>query len=166
MRPFVGIVAHRVGPEILPASRLLLGVVFAIHMLIYMLDLYVLDTRGPRLLALPLLDASAQVLFFGGLLTVMGFPQRVLQTLTAAFGTDLVLELIYLPLAFASQAGAGSGIAALSALGALLLLLWSLAVKGHILERATGLPYFVGVTIALGFSLALYALDVVLYGTT
>lgn len=165
IRPFVDIVAHRVGPDVLPASRFLLGLVVVLHLAVYVLDLYLVDTRGTRLIAMPLLDTLAQSAFFAVLLFFMGFPQRILQTLTAAFGADLVFELAYVPVALATSAGADSPIGAIAGLGALVLLLWSLAVKGHILERASGLPYVVGVTIALAFTLGLYALDLRLFGS-
>lgn len=148
----------------MPASRMLLGLILVLHLAVYIFDLYLVDTRGSRLIAMPLLDTLAQFAFFGVLLLAMGFPGRILQTLTAVFGADLVLEIAYVPIALASTAGSESLVGALGGLGALVLLLWSLAVKGHILERATGLPYFVGVTIALGFTLGLFALDTKLFG--
>ena len=163
--PFVGIVAHRVGPDVLPASRFLLGLVLALHLVVYTFDLWVLETAAPRLFALPIIDAGAQGVFFAVLLATMGLPERLLQTLTAAYGAELVLEIVYLPIALAMNTGAETPIAALGSFAALGLLLLSLAVKGHILHRATGLPYFVGVTIALGLSLALIALDDTLFAS-
>lgn len=163
VRPFVRIVAHQLGPDALPPSRLLLGLVITLHLAIYTLDLWVLDAAGPRLVALPLLDVVAQSLFFGVLLMAMGWAARVLQTLIAVFGADLVLGMLYLPVALGAQAGPATAAGALASIAALGLLLLSLGVKGHILNRATGLPYVVGVVLAMGLTLTLLALDRALF---
>ena len=164
LRPFVAILAHREGPESLPASRFLLGLVIACHLAVYAVGMSVSNASNARLLGMPLIDTVAQFAFFAVLLSAMGFRARILQTLTAVFGTDVLLNGIIVPMALAhGTPDAPTPLAPLISLAIIVVMLWSLAVKGHILQRAVGFPYFVGVIIALAFAIALLTVDQVLF---
>ncbi|MDH3587871.1 MAG: hypothetical protein OEQ74_00570 [Gammaproteobacteria bacterium] len=165
VRPFLLIVAHRAGPEHLPASRFLLALVVAGHISIYLAGMLALDVAPPRAVMLPFLDAATQAAFFSALLMGLGLQERLLQTLTAVFGADIVLNTVSVPLALFGTAEPGAPGASVIALVTIVVMLWSLGVKGHILRHAAGFPYFVGVAIALGFFVGFLALDIALYGT-
>ncbi|MDH3646314.1 MAG: hypothetical protein OER80_06040 [Gammaproteobacteria bacterium] len=162
--PFLSIVAHRAGPEDLPRSSFLLGLVVVAHIAIYFAGMILLDVTAPRTLALPLLDTLTQLMFFSALLAGMGLQARLPQTLTAVFGADVLLNSLSVPVAMMVPETSESFTDNLPALAAIGILLWSLGVKGHILHRAVGFPYFVGVLIALGFYIALLVLDTTLFG--
>lgn len=162
LKPFFLIVAHRVGPDVLPRSGFLLGLVIVMHILVYYLGLLVMDTTPGRTLVMPLLDTATQYAFFSVLVVGAGLRERLVQTLTAVFGADVMLNLISLPLAMAPVADPPA--LTLPVLASVIVLFWSLGVKGHILHRALGFPYFVGVLIACGFLIAFLALDSAIFG--
>ena len=162
IRPFLYIVAQRVGPDVLPRSRFLLTLVIATHIVVYYLGMIALEAAPERVLSMPVLDTVTQSAFFSALLLAMGLQDRLIQTLTAVFGADVVLNLISVPLAL--MPSSDSPELSFPVLASILVLLWSLGVKGHILHRATGFPYFVGVLISAGFFIAFLWLDTAIFG--
>lgn len=162
--PFLSIISHRAGPDVLPASRFLLGLVIFTHLMIYALGMYLGHAPPIEIISMPLIDMLAQVLFFSVLLGIAGFKARTLQTLIAAFGVDIIFNSVLLPVAWAMPEGGGVALPPLLSFFALAVLLWSIAVKGHIVHRAIGVPYFVAVLIALGFVVALYVAGQKLFG--
>ena len=163
--PFIQIVAHRAGPQHLPASRFLLGMVIVFHIAVYYAAMLILDVPAPRSVALPVVDTLVQGVLFSALLLFLGLQARVLQTLTAVFGADVLLNLLQLPLAVIGPLSSGSPAAIISLLLLIALALWSLGVKGHILHHAAGLPYFVGVALALAFLVSFLAIEQALLGS-
>lgn len=162
--PFVQIVAHRAGPQHLPASRFLLGLVIVLHVAVYYAAMLILEVPAPRAVALPFVDTIVQGVFFSGLLLFLGLQERLLQTLTAVFGADVLLNLLQLPLAVIGPLSSGSPAAIISLLLLIALALWALGVKGHILRHSAGLPYFVGVALALAFLIGFLAIEQALFG--
>lgn len=162
--PFARIVAHRAGPQHLPASGFLLGLVVLLHVAVYYVAMWILEVEPVRAATLPLLDTVTQGALFAGLLALLGVPERMLQTLTAVFGADVLLNLLQLPLAIIGPISAESPAATLSLLALIALALWSLGVKGHILRHAAGLPYFLGVAIALAFLAGFLAIEYAIFG--
>lgn len=161
-KPFLSIAAQRAGPEVLPKSQFLLTLIVGTHIVVYFAGMRALDAAPGRAVSLALLDTVTQCVFFSALLLIMGFRARLVQTLTAVFGADIVLNLVSLPLAMMSAANPPE--MSFPVLASILVLLWSLGVKGHILQRAVGVPYFVGVVSAAGFLVAFYVLDFAFYG--
>ncbi len=162
--PFAAIAAHRAGPQHLPRSAFLLALVIVVHFLVYLLGMKVLGTPAPRFFVLPLLDTVAQAGFFALLLSAAGFRDRLTQTLTAVFGADALLNVLSVILAMASNASGEAAVGILPAIAALVVMLWSLGVKGHILMHAAGFPYFVGVSLALGMFVFVIAVDYSIFG--
>lgn len=161
--PLVSILAHRAGPETLPASRLLLSLVIAAHLAIYYLSMFAIYDGGSRRIVLPVLDTAVSAVLFALVLYGFRVGARLVQTLTAVFGTELLLNLVLYPVLVASR-GVGGSAGAPLLLIVLGVLLWSLSVRGHILRRATGMSYYLGVTVALLFFLFFYMLDLTLFG--
>ncbi|NNF66186.1 MAG: hypothetical protein HKM98_01615 [Gammaproteobacteria bacterium] len=149
----------------MPRSEFLLGLVIALHIGVYFAGMILLEVGPQRTLALPLLDTVTQAVLFSLVLVFMQLKDRIVQSLTAVFGADVLLNLLSIPLALMSSASIDSAAGSLPALAAIVVLLWSLGVKGHILQRATGFPYFVGVVIALGFYIAVLMIDNSLFGS-
>ncbi|MBT8137834.1 MAG: hypothetical protein KJO54_12525 [Gammaproteobacteria bacterium] len=164
--PFVQIVAHRAGPQHLPASRFLLALVLALHIAVYYAAMVILEVPAARAVALPFVDTLTQSVCFAAVLLFLGLQGRMLQTLTAVFGADVLLNLLQLPLAVFGPLSSGSPAAVVSLLLLIAIALWSLGVKGHILRHAAGLPYFVGVALALVFLIGFLAIEQALFGGT
>ena len=122
----------------------------------------VLDASPERTLSMPLLDTVTQYAFFSILLVSMQQRDRLVQTLTAVFGADVVLNLVSLPLAMIPESEPPE--LTFPLLASLVLLLWSISVKGHILHRAVGFPYVVGVIVSAGFFIVFLFIDSAIYG--
>ena len=75
--PFIRIVAHRAGPQHLPASRFLLGLVIVLHVAVYYAAMLVLDVPAPRSVALPVVDTIVQGILFSALLLFLGLQARL-----------------------------------------------------------------------------------------
>ncbi|GAB4357771.1 MAG: hypothetical protein Kow006_25770 [Gammaproteobacteria bacterium] len=106
-----------------------------------------------------LIKVAIDVLFFGGIvwgaLVWRGYTARWMQTWTALTGSSTLLALIALPtirwLYLGAEAGTVDPLALLLWFG---MLLWNLAVIGHVLRHALQVPLGLGVAIAVGYLLA------------
>lgn len=161
IRAFFDITLRRRGPEDLPASGFLLGLVLGCYALV--------SGLGVAVYARSVADFSAQLaldlaLFFGFFVLLLALYRRtgrLLQTLTALLGTGAMLSAIALPLLLwlrtEDPETPGAGV---PALGMYLLVLWSLMVTGHILHRALEIPFVGGMVLALGY----FTLNIAAFG--
>jgi hypothetical protein len=152
-RAFLKIATLRMGPEDLPASRFLLGLVTAVYLVsgAASVALYTTDA-GEAILQLAV-DLGLTVSFFGGVVVLYGKRPRLVQTMTALLGTGALLSLAALPftawmrlLEITGQPGAG-----VPALGIYFVVLWSISVTGHIVHRALGIPFLGGLIIGVAY---------------
>lgn len=151
---FIDIALHRRGPEDLPASQFLLGLVLLAYLVVSALTLTVISaTRTHVILVLLELVADLGVVFL--LLQFFQKGTRFLQTATALVGTGVVLGVIYIPLLRWDELLAAPPTELTTPRFLILLLfIWSLDVAGFILSRALGKPYIVGVSIVIVYELA------------
>lgn len=150
---FVDIALHRCGPDVLPASRFLLGLVLAAFFFIGLATLQV-DSTPQVALALLLAD---RVLYLGAawlVLSAFDKSRRFVQTATALTGVDVFMNLVALPLWFWDDAlNAPAGRTTLPQILLIVVFLWSLDVGGFILSKALAKPYIVGVSIVVVYFL-------------
>ncbi|MGH8495943.1 MAG: hypothetical protein ACREVN_07380 [Gammaproteobacteria bacterium] len=160
VQAMIEIALHRRGPQDLPASLFLLGLVLAAYATVGFTSALIYQP-GAGIAAMQVaLDLLLFGAFFWIVLTMYRKPARWLQTFTALLGTGAILSLIAMPLHLWRQAtGAEQSAALLPALGLFALLLWSLAVIGHILHHALEIPYLGGIVVAMGY----FALNIVLF---
>ena len=146
---FIDICLFRKGPQDVPVSRFLLGLILAFNFLL---------STGLLLIEAELIQALSQAACAMGLmlaflyliLKLARLAPRFLQTATAALGSDTVFSLGALPLMAAGQfqpEWQGSLSLLLSA-----LMLWAIAVLAHILREALNLPYLAGFGLALAYT--------------
>jgi len=103
------------------------------------------------------LDLLLIVVIFGGLLAATGRRGRIMQTLSALFGTGALLSAIALPFVWTAVRVLAEGAPApgmevpalLSTTGLFMLLLASLLVTGHIVRNALDWSYPAGVLAAV-----------------
>jgi len=154
-RAFTRIATLKMGPEDLPASPFLLGLVTILYLVpgAASLALYATDA-GEALLQL-VVDLGLTVVFFGAVLVIYGRRTRLLQTMTALLGTGALLSLAALPftawMRLLEMTGR-SGVAA-PAIGIYFVVLWSITVTGHIVHRALGIPFIGGLIIGVVYFL-------------
>ena len=93
---------------------------------------------------------------YAGILVTDGRIPRLLQTMTAILGCGAVINFLLIAADVFLSAFLGARI---SGLAALLLLLWSIVVKGHIISRAIDRKLLAGIVAAT----AVFALQLYLY---
>ena len=149
IQPFLEIALFRKAPQDLPESRLLLGIALGAHAVLGM-ALYAM--RKDPLTAL-IAGATGTLLLVTltlSLLLINGLAQRTVRTLTALTGIEVVIGVVGLPVtAWLNAATGSSPIDGIAVLAFVVLLLWDLAVFGHVLRHALSAPLPMGVVLAL-----------------
>ncbi|HEX7081057.1 MAG TPA: hypothetical protein VF329_08600 [Gammaproteobacteria bacterium] len=150
---FVDIALHRRGPQHLPASEFLLGLVLAVYLVIGLAALQFGSTLS-RAVSLLLFDTAVYLVAIWAVLKLFRRPRRFLQTATAFVGTDAFLNTVALPLIFWDESlQAPPDQLTTPRLLFLLLLIWHVDIGGYILSKAVEKPYIVGVSIVIVYVL-------------
>jgi hypothetical protein len=134
VRLFAQIALLRRGPQDLPASELLL----ALTVLGYFCVNFVLSSvlppdahwRGPLLV-----DTVFTLLWYVGLLKLLGRPERILQTTTAVFGFQAVLSPLLIASEWLMRRVGEDWQVPVTCVG-LLLLAWLIAANSHVVKAA------------------------------
>jgi hypothetical protein len=158
---FTEILLLRRGPQDLPTSRSLLATLILLNIVAGTL-LYSGQEGGSSNSLQSIVDIGLSLVMYSAVLNLRGFRERVVQTLTAFTGTGLLLTLILFPISLLlGQEGENFYVTAgrLMFMG---LLIWSLAVDGHIFRHALGTSMMVGTVVAVGIFIArIYILEAV-----
>jgi hypothetical protein len=155
LRPFWAICRLQQGPQDLPASGVLLGLIAILH---WMLNtfLFLSQTNASRALLLSSLEVIGFMVLMYGLLWFLGKATRVIQTTTAFFGSALIIEGFNLPFVhWFVQAQQNETDISLPLLVILGLTIWLLVVYGHILRHALNVSMGMGIMLAFTLSVLL-----------
>lgn len=145
---FWSITVLRAGPQVLPASPVLLWLVLPLHWLVGVaLGLFSAPLGVSALSSL--LGTLIMVAVVQGLLSLRGLGTRAMQTVTALAGGEALLGLMMLQVSLAYFTSGGELGAA--ALLSLFLLGWNVALATHILRQALEVPTAVAFLGALGY---------------
>lgn len=151
------IVMRRRGPEDLPDSAFLLGLLLAAYALVQLPTAVMVFGRAGVGLAAVLVDCLLLAGCFWLLLQWTGHAPRYRQTLAALAGTGALFATAQLPLVYLARLSAIEGQpAAGPTLGLLLLLLWSIVVQAHITARALSASFGLGLGLALVYFVLSY----------
>jgi hypothetical protein len=161
LKVFADIVLWRRGPQDLPASRLLLGLVAAVYVAVSVLQMVLFapaDTAGAWFIIV-VLDP---LLLVGGtylLLRLFNHPERFLQTTTAILGTGALLSVVLsMPIdAWISRGNVPANSVA-AGLSQLALVVIGALVMGRILQQASGSNLLTGVALSLTYFLVIVLL--------
>jgi hypothetical protein len=162
----VGIIRFRKGPEDLPASIGLLAAALT-GMVLSQFALLALPTEESHInpLVVMLLDLALWLSGVFVALRAAGHSARYVQTMTAIFGTQVVLAPVLFVIRWALLAYQEQpGISALAQLLFVVVVMWSLAVIVRILRSATGWPVFACVLLALSIAMFTGLAALTLYG--
>jgi len=140
----------RAGPQEVPASGFLLGLVLAVHFAVG-IALELFSVALPRALWGALVGTLTTVVLLHLLLVIRRRPARLVQALTALAGCEALVGLIAVPLTAWVIAFGDAQFA--PRLLSMLLLVWSIAFTGHIFRHALDLNRVVGVLLAIGYVL-------------
>ncbi len=145
---------RKLGPEDLPDSGFLLGLTLVAY-IVLQLPL-ALAAYGPSSAIVTSLGATVLLLvtFLWVLLALNGYRSRYRQTLTALLGTSALLSLLSIPFSVWRQAAYDMQAAsALPSVAIFAIMLWSLAIDGHILSRAMSRPFVIGLLVSIAYFL-------------
>lgn len=156
LKLFWSICLLRHGPQDLPTSYPLLKfclLAYIVSGLLFLLS-GIAQISLFQALLLILLDTGVLVGLTYLILNILGHLARLVQTVTALAGVGAILQVIALPLGWwFLQTDEGIPPGALPALLWLMLLVWSVAITGHILRHAFSVSFPFGVLYALGYML-------------
>ena len=161
---FIDIALHRRGPEQLPASSFLLGLVLVVYLVVAFATLR-LDPPPVNLAMLLVVNATLYGGFVWAVLKTFKHERRFMQTAIALLGTDTLFNVMSLPLVWLNGQADATTMTLPEALR-LLVLIWSIDVSGFVLSRAIGRPYVVGVGIMVGYVLLSISLQASLFPAT
>jgi hypothetical protein len=136
------------GPDAVPASHTLTIIIILLNAVVniavqLLIGADQLDLLRASTLAVVSLAGTGALVWF--VMALMGLVNRVQQTVTAVFGTD-VLMTVLTAIAFAATGSISENVAMFAIT---LLTLWSLMVYGFIFHRAMNIHIGFGIAIAL-----------------
>lgn len=150
MRPLIRVLFDitllRKGPEDIPYSWLLLN--FCVGFWLIALGATTVMIQGFNALDAWIAIASAfiSITCFAALLLFFGRAERVVQTLSAMIGCGSLISIAMLVELVLMTPFVGANIANL---GAIIVLFWSVPVKGHIIARAMDWHWYPGIVLAM-----------------
>ncbi len=144
---FFDICRLRAGPQTLPSSPFLLGLMLGLHFVLGVL-LSIFDMTMPDALLLAASGTLLLLVFIYLLLAVTKKGSRFLQTVTAVAGCEVLLGVFILPVVVWFYSGAEQVFAGLLSL---LIVFWSVAIMAHILRHALEVSIATGIPLAIGY---------------
>ena len=151
IQPFVRICLLRMGPQDLPASATLLGLVLFAHTVMGV-AVAAVSLRFNQALAAGIVDTALLCGLTSALLMLYTLRERIVQTLTALAGAGTIIGFLAYPVNLwlydAHQADRQS-----PALALLLFAVigWSFAVSAHVLRHALSAPFYLGLLVWVAF---------------
>jgi len=162
---FFDICLLRAGPQDLPASNALLGVVLATHVVVGVI-LGLLSYSFINAIFYALVSTFIVVALTRIALLLRNYGGRFRQTLSGLAGTDVLLGLVAWPVtAWLYRADAEGGDIGGPFAVWLLLVAWSLVVTAHILRHALSVHYAIGFAVAVGYFVVSYSILATLFET-
>ena len=159
---FVDIMLHRRGPEDLPSSKFLLGLLLAASL---GLDLTITLWSGGsgRMVAVGALVTVLNLWFVWALLRTFGRERRFRQTMIAVLGADLVLSLLHAPvIPFLEVPDPQQPTVTIPMLLTTLVFFWSIDINAFVFSRALERPYLLCVAIVVAYALLMLSLQTTL----
>jgi hypothetical protein len=147
IRLYFDICRLRTSPAEVPASALLAVLTVTAYALLGLL-IATLEQRLAYALLTTLIDVVMLLALAYLALWVRDLRPRAVQTITALAGTGTLFSLLGLPLMLWLQR-AGDNPSALASVLLIVLIIWNIAVIGHILRHALALPTWAGMGIAV-----------------
>lgn len=140
----------RRGPEDIPHSWLMLNLCIGLWLSALLATTVMIANFDKIDAGIAVGSAAVGVFCYFVVLSIAGFGARLLQTLSALIGAGALISFAMLAILVLMTPFFGRNIANL---GAFLLLVWSVPVKGHIIARAINQHWYAGIVIALAIFL-------------
>jgi hypothetical protein len=147
LKVFVDIALFRAKPEQLPYSYFLLMLCIITYMVTGM-GLNLIDLNVNKALLVTGLDTALMVGLTCAGLWIRSYLNRVIKTLTAIAGTSVLFTVAVIPLVLMLP-DPDTGQTSVISLLLLAIVMWNMAVLGHILSSALDFPVWAGVGVAI-----------------
>lgn len=163
IRLFLDICLLRRGPQDVPASTTLMQLCTLLYLVSGFVLLVFDETPVWQNAAKVAIDFGLFMAIVWGALVWRGHRARWQQTWTALMGSCTLLALVALPIIrWVFVSAEGGAVAPLAATLWFGIVLWNLAVIGHVMRHALQLPFGIGVLIAVGYLvMSVTAIDLV-----
>jgi xanthine/uracil permease len=160
---FVDIMLHRRGPEDLPSSKFLVGLLLGASIGIGVALTYWMGGTL-REIAVGTLVVAFNVWFVWALLRTFNRQRRFPQTVAAILGTDVLLTLLRAPVIPFIEVPEDPQRATLTlpALIVTAVVVWSIDINAFVFSRALERPYLLCVAIVIGYALLMFSLQATL----
>ncbi len=149
---FFNLCRFKLAPQQLPASSTFTFVLLVAYVLMDFVH-EVDRLAAPLAFVSSMVDVGLSVILTTSLLLLTRRKVRIWQTLSALAGANIVLGVLALPLVYwfdyARDAGFDSSLPILLLLG---IIVWSIAVTGHILRHALDSSLYVGIVVSILYS--------------
>lgn len=160
IRLFLDIALFNKGPQDSPDSILLL-LLAVLGNLALGIGLTAIDGDWAAAVAQPVVGIALLAGFLWVALYLNAKISRFVKTSTAAFGCDTLISALALPLLLWAQS-APEALGLVSRL-LLALMLWQMAVIGHILRHALAIPFIAGLGLAVAYTVVSYGIIIALF---
>ena len=156
IRLFIDICLLRKGPEDVPHSGFLLGLVLLLSVIV---SVWVGAMINSMQIAVFSTIAELFFTYVFVKLLLLNKAERFLQTFIALLGTLTLINISYVPAVYIYLLeGTNENIQAIIGMLAVVLLIWKIAVCGHIFSKALPSPMVYGVAISIAYALMNYIL--------
>ncbi|MDJ0813369.1 MAG: hypothetical protein QNJ23_06555 [Woeseiaceae bacterium] len=163
LRTLFDITLLRKGPDAIPASWILVLLVIGLWLFSSLTVLSLIEQFDERDFVIGLYTALAGIVTYTAILVVAGHASRAMQTVTAILGCGALISLIFVAEFVLFTPFLGPTVTGILAQ---LILLWSVPVEGHIIARALGRHWYIGIVIAIGVFVLQYVIYSAMAATT
>lgn len=146
LKTYADMLALRKGPDAIPSSPLILLLSIGMLIVSSFFASVSMDAIRTQDHFLTFSGYALGLLFYGGVLFVLGFAGRLLQTLSAIVACGALITTLYVVAFLLLEPLFGREFAGIVGL---LILFWSVPVEGHIMACAIQQHRLVGITIAM-----------------
>ena len=163
LRTLFDITLLRKGPDAIPASAILLLLAIGLWLFSSLAVLSLIEQYDEHDFIIGLYTALAGIVTYTAILVVAGHASRAMQTVTAILGCGALISLIFVAEFVLFTPFLGQTVTGVLAQ---LILLWSVPVEGHIIARALGRHWYIGIVIAIGVFVLQYVIFSAMAATT
>ncbi len=154
LRTLIDITFLRNGPDALPHSWLLFYTTAGLWVAVLLVTALSLETFRSRDVGIAIASALLGIACYVAVLELTGRRSRSLQTLSAIIGCGALISFAMVLVLVLFTVTAGPLFANLLAI---IILFWSVPVKGHIIAKAIDQHWFAGIAIAMAVFILQYA---------
>lgn len=151
-KAFFDLCLLRLAPQQLPTSRFLVVLLMLVSVLMELLVQYP-QSSPQQSLMLGMVSVTSTLLIIWLLLMMLKYSDRVVQTLTAVFGSDIVISFLAWPVMIAWVSEIESKTAGVGTVIIPFIMIWRIVVLAHIFRHALSVMMLTAVAVAIAYSI-------------